>query len=62
MPGQEEKALAGAITQYLNQAVKLEQLDGDPGVEAARSMLGSLAEGLNRLAGLDTGEDDREEG
>jgi len=62
VPGQEEKALAGAITQYLNQAVKLEQLDGDPGVEAARSMLGSLAEGLNRLAGLDTGEDDREEG
>lgn len=62
VPGQEEKALAGAITQYLNQAVKLEQLDGDPGVEAARSMLGTLAEGLNKLAGLDGGRDDSEEG
>ncbi|MEU0018037.1 helix-turn-helix domain-containing protein [Streptomyces rochei] len=62
VPGQEEKALSGAITQYLNQAVKLEQLDGDPGVEAARSMLGTLAEGLNKLAGLDGGGDDSEEG
>jgi hypothetical protein len=62
VPGQEEKALSGAITQYLTQAVKLEQLDGDPGVEAARSMLGSLAEGLNKLAGLDGGEDDSGEG
>ncbi|AQS72348.1 helix-turn-helix domain containing protein [Streptomyces pactum] len=62
VPGQEEKALSGAITQYMNQAVKLEQLDGDPGVEAARSMLGSLAEGLNKLAGLDGGGDDSEEG
>ncbi|WP_108990434.1 helix-turn-helix domain containing protein [Streptomyces coelicoflavus] len=62
VPGQEEKALAGAITQYLNQAVKLEQLDGDPGVDAARSMLGSLAEGLNKLAGLDGGGDDSGEG
>ncbi|MYR45075.1 helix-turn-helix domain-containing protein [Streptomyces sp. SID5910] len=62
VPGQEEKALAGAITQYMNQAVKLEQLDGDPGVEAARSMLGSLAEGLTKLAGLDGGGDDSGEG
>lgn len=62
VPGQEEKALSGAITQYMNQAVRLEQLDGDPGVEAARSMLGSLAEGLNKLASLDGGGDDSEEG
>lgn len=62
VPGQEEKALSGAITQYMNQAVRLEQIDGDPGVEAARSMLGSLAEGLNKLASLDGGGDDNEEG
>ncbi|MFF5670274.1 helix-turn-helix domain-containing protein [Streptomyces hygroscopicus] len=62
VPAQDEKALAGAITQYLGQAVKLEQLDGDPGVEAARSMLSTLAEGLNKLAGLDAGEDDSGEG
>lgn len=62
VPGQEEKALSGAITQYMNQAVRLEQLDGDPGVEVARSMLGSLADGLNKLAGLDGGGDDSEEG
>jgi hypothetical protein len=62
VPGQEEKALAGAITQYMNQAVKLEQLDGDPGLDAARSMLGTLAEGLNRMASLDAGEDDGGEG
>jgi hypothetical protein len=62
VPGQEEKALAGAITQYMNQAVRLEQLDGDPGVEAARSMLGALAEGLNQLAGRDAGKEDAEEG
>lgn len=62
VPGQEEKALATAINQYLTQAAKLEALDGDPNVEAARSMLGSLAEGLNKLAGLDGGGDDRGEG
>ncbi|MEU9557991.1 helix-turn-helix domain-containing protein [Streptomyces fumanus] len=62
VPGQEEKALSGAIAQYMNQAVRLEQLDGDPGVEAARSMLGSLAEGITKLAGLDGGGDDSEEG
>lgn len=62
VPGQEEKAFAGAITQYLNQVARLEAVDGDPGVDAARSMLGSLAEGLNRLAGLDGGGDDSGEG
>ena len=31
---------------------------GDPGVDAARSMLGALAEGLNKAAGLDAREDD----
>ena len=62
VPGQEEKALATALSQYLTQAAKLEALDGDPNVEAARSMLGSLAEGLNKLAGLDGGGDDRGEG
>ncbi|WP_234342273.1 helix-turn-helix domain-containing protein [Streptomyces leeuwenhoekii] len=62
VPGQEEKALAGAITQYMNQAVRLEQLDGDPGVDAARSMLGALAEGITKLARLDAGEDDSGEG
>jgi hypothetical protein len=62
VPGQEEKAISGAIGTYLAQAAKLEAIDGDPGVDAARSMLGSLAEGLNRLAGLDGGGDDGGEG
>jgi hypothetical protein len=62
VPGQEEKAISGAIGTYLAQAAKLEAIDGDPGVEAARSMLGSLAEGLNRLAGLDGEGDDGGEG
>lgn len=61
VPGQEEKALAAAIGQYLTHATRLEQLDGDPGIEAARSMLGALAEGLNQLADR-AGKDDRGEG
>lgn len=58
VPGQEEKALAASISSYLTQAARLEQIDGDPGLDAARSMLGGLAEGLRRIAEApeDTGE------
>lgn len=58
VPGQEEKALAASISSYLTQAARLEQLDGDPGLDAAKSMLGGLAEGLRRIAEApeDTGE------
>ncbi|MFD6415990.1 helix-turn-helix domain-containing protein [Streptomyces sp. NPDC060194] len=51
VPGQEEKALAASISSYLTQATRLEALDGDPAVDNARSVLGTLAEGLARLAG-----------
>lgn len=40
----------------------LHQIPSTPGLEAARSMLGSLAEGLTRLAGIEDGEDDTGEG
>lgn len=46
VPGIEEKALAGSISQYLSTAARLEAIDADSGVEAAQSMLGSLAAGL----------------
>lgn len=64
VPAQDEKALAAAAAQHLAQAVKLEALEGDPGVEAARSMLGSLAAGIARIANAGAGEEeaDPEEG
>jgi len=40
----------------------LHQIPSTSGLEAARSMLGSLAEGLTRLAGIEDGEDDTGEG
>lgn len=46
VPGIEEKALAGSISQYLSTAARLEAVDADTGIEAAQSMLGSLAAGL----------------
>ncbi|GAA2457016.1 helix-turn-helix domain-containing protein [Streptomyces macrosporus] len=49
VPAHEEKALAGAITQYLNQAAKLEALDSDDGVEAAKGMVGQLLTGLSAV-------------
>lgn len=57
VPGIEEKAMAGALTQYFNQVVKLEALDGDPSLDAARSMLGALAEGIQKIANTGTDED-----
>ncbi|NJP74564.1 helix-turn-helix domain-containing protein [Streptomyces sp. C1-2] len=62
LPAQDRKALVSSISTATSAAARLEALDGDPGVDAARSMLGSLAEGLNKLAGLDGGEDDSGEG
>ncbi|MDT0409939.1 MULTISPECIES: helix-turn-helix domain-containing protein [Streptomyces] len=58
VPAQDERALALAAGAHLAQAAKLEALDGDPGLDAARSMLGGLAEGLRRIAEApeDTGE------
>ncbi len=46
VPGQEEKAFAAAVGQYLNQATRLEALDSNNGVDDAKSMLGQLATGL----------------
>jgi len=62
LPAQDRKALVSSISTATSAAARLEALDGDPGVDAARSMLGTLAEGLNKLAGLDGGEDDSGEG
>lgn len=47
VPGQEEKAFAGAIGQYLSQATRLEALDTGNGIDDAKSMIGALAAGLN---------------
>lgn len=46
VPGQEEKALAGAITQYTNQAVKLEALDAGSGHDEDRGILAGIAKAL----------------
>lgn len=46
VPGQEEKAFAAAIGQYLNQATRLEALDTNNGVDEGISLLGQLATGL----------------
>lgn len=57
VPAQEEKHMAGALTQYLGQVLKLEALDGDPGLDAARSMLGALAEGVQKIVNSGADED-----
>lgn len=60
LPPHDVRALLLTSTAASSQAAKLEALDGDPGTEAARSMLTSLADGIRRLAGApedDTGED-----
>lgn len=62
LPAQDRKALLTGVGSAMATAARLEAIDGDPGVEAARSMLGNLAEGLNKLAGLDGGEDTGGEG
>ena len=46
VPGQEEKAFAAAIGQYLNQSTRLEALDSNNGVDEGISLLGQLATGL----------------
>lgn len=46
VPGQEEKALSGAISGNLGAAARLEQIDAHKGADDAHSMLGQLAAGL----------------
>lgn len=62
LPAQDRKALVSSISTATAAAARLEALDGDPGVDAARSMLGTLAEGLTKLAGLDGEGEDSGEG
>ncbi|MGW0550549.1 helix-turn-helix domain-containing protein [Streptomyces altiplanensis] len=60
LPAQDRKALITGISTATSSAARLEALDGDPGTDAARSMLTSLADGIRRLA--DAQEDDAGEG
>lgn len=46
VPGIEEKAVAGSISQYLSTAARLEAVDNNGGADEAKSMLGQLAAGL----------------
>ncbi|MCK9898146.1 hypothetical protein [Frankia sp. AgB32] len=50
-PAQDERNLSSAVTGYLGNAAKLEQLDQGDGSTAARSMLGDLARALDVAAG-----------
>jgi hypothetical protein len=60
LPAQDVRALLQASAAAATQAAKLEALAGDPGTDAAQSMLTSLADGIRRLAGAP--EDDDGEG
>lgn len=57
VPGQEEKALAGAITQYTNQAVKLEAIDAGSGHDEDRGILAGIAKALGWQTPGGSGED-----
>lgn len=50
VPPQEEKALAQALGTHLANAARLEQVDGDGGLDQAKSVIGSLADGLAAVA------------
>lgn len=62
LPAQDRRALVQSVSAAMTAAARLEAVDGDPGVDAARSMLGSLDEAIRKVAGLDAGEDDTGEG
>lgn len=51
-PAQDERNLSSAMTGYLANAAKLEQIDQGDGAAEARSMLGDLARKLDVAAGL----------
>jgi hypothetical protein len=53
LPAQDRRALVQSVSAALTAVARLEAVDGDPNLDAARSMLGTLAVGLNRLAALD---------
>ncbi|GAA2772869.1 helix-turn-helix domain-containing protein [Saccharopolyspora taberi] len=58
VPAQDERHLSSSISTHLTTAAKLEAIDADGQAEAARSMLGSLAEALGITApGHDDGDD-----
>lgn len=59
-PAGDKRALMGAAGMALDRSLRLVPPANDPGTDAARSMLTSLADGIRRLA--DTQEDDTEEG
>lgn len=60
LPAQDRKALITAVSTATTSAARLEALEGDPGTEAARSMLVGLADGIRKLA--DAQEDTAGEG
>ncbi|MFC9847782.1 helix-turn-helix domain-containing protein [Streptomyces sp. NPDC060223] len=60
LPAQDRKALITGVSTATTAAARLEALDGDPETDTARSILGSLADGIRKLA--DAQGDDREEG
>lgn len=49
-PADAKKALMTAAGQAIDRSLRLVPLADDPGITAARSMLGALAEGISRLA------------
>lgn len=51
LPAQDRKALVQSIGSAMTAAGRLEALDGDPGADAARSMLTTLADGIRQLVG-----------
>ncbi|MER7047742.1 helix-turn-helix domain-containing protein [Streptomyces jumonjinensis] len=61
LPAIDRRALLTGISTAITAATRLETVDGDPGTDAARSMLTSLADGIRRLADAHE-EDTAEEG
>lgn len=56
VPAQDERHLSGALSGYLSAAERVEKIDADSHAEAARSMLGNLAEALGIKAAADGGQ------
>lgn len=50
LPAQDRKALITGVSTATTAAARLEALDGDPGTDAARSVLMGLADGIRKLA------------
>lgn len=57
LPSDDDRNLASMFNALMNQAIRLGQLDGDGGIESAKSMLGKLALqiGLDLTADVDDG-------